>query len=160
MFSNILRAHCFAELKHDGQMYGKYPYIFHCDMVAVFVEKYLGAYATEDVIVAGVLHDLIEDTSTTREEIADHFGDRVAELVWLLTNKVDKEYTYNLIRTDVYATGIKLCDRWANVKSGEKNDKYRKEHALFRKCLYRPGEYDVLWNLIETRLEWSDTSEG
>lgn len=157
MYSSIIRAYSYAENKHDGQMYGKHPYIFHCNTVAMHTEKYVGG---GDIMIAALLHDVLEDTETTKKEIDELFGVRVGDLVDLLTNRIDKRYTFDRIRTDIHAVGIKLCDRLANVSSGEKNEKYRKEHTLFRQCLYRPREYDELWAIIEEKLGLDNTSEG
>lgn len=80
----ILNAKDFAYKKHHGQTRkgsGK-PFVTHLDRVALNA-----SYLTEDidVIVAAFLHDTIEDTDTTVEEIREHFGDNVADLVNLET---------------------------------------------------------------------------
>ena len=54
------------------------PYIAHPVHVAMML---MGAGAPEDVVLAGVLHDTLEDTTVTRADIADTVGEHVAELV-------------------------------------------------------------------------------
>ena len=65
----------------------------------------------------------------------DEFGKEVSELVWLLTNHTDKraspEY-YEKLKSDPFATIIKLCDRIANVK-----------YSLAGKEKLHPNESDV-----------------
>lgn len=54
------------------------PYIQHPLAVAVILDR---LDFDEDVIIAGLLHDAVEDTAATLEEIRAGFGDRVAEIV-------------------------------------------------------------------------------
>lgn len=61
------------------------PYISHVMETAELVSKMTD---DEDVIIAALLHDVIEDTNRTAEDIADNFGGRVAELV--LSESEDK----------------------------------------------------------------------
>ncbi len=56
------------------------PYIEHAVETAQLVSTMTD---DEDVIIAALLHDVIEDTSCTAQDIADKFGDRVASLVLL-----------------------------------------------------------------------------
>src|SRR4051812_26999074 len=55
-----------------------FPYIAHPISVAEILDRF---ECGEDVIVAGFLHDTIEDTQVTAEEISAIFGDRIAALV-------------------------------------------------------------------------------
>ena len=54
------------------------PYISHPYAVALLLSE---AGCSEDVIIAGILHDTVEDTSLTLEYICDNFGRKVAEIV-------------------------------------------------------------------------------
>lgn len=77
----IIRALEFAARAHDGQFRkdaAKTPYFSHPAGVGLILVK-IGC--AEDVIIAGILHDVIEDTKHTYEEIAEEFGSDVAELV-------------------------------------------------------------------------------
>ena len=70
----------FATLKHQGQKRKgtDIPYIVH----PMEVMQILTANGCEeDVVIAGILHDTLEDTATEREELVEIFGERVATLV-------------------------------------------------------------------------------
>lgn len=54
------------------------PYVTHPYAVGLYLLK---AGCTEEVVAAGILHDTLEDTETTHEELAETFGVRVADLV-------------------------------------------------------------------------------
>lgn len=61
---------------HEGQMYGEVEYWYHPIEVANTLE-----YPTEIQWKAAILHDVLEDTEATYEEIESLFGRRVADLV-------------------------------------------------------------------------------
>jgi len=63
-----------APRKGDGQL----PFIVHPVTVALILSRYT---SDEDTIIAGLLHDTIEDTSVTAEEIEKAFGDKVRDTV-------------------------------------------------------------------------------
>ena len=74
------KAITFATKVHEGQLRKgtEIPYILHPLEAAAIV----GTMTTDDEIISGaVLHDVVEDTDTTVEQIRGLFGDRVAELV-------------------------------------------------------------------------------
>lgn len=76
----IEKAMQFAAVKHDGQ-YRKesnIPYITHPLGVAMILQQ---TKVSEEVVAAGILHDTLEDTHTTEEELMEHFGRRVLQLV-------------------------------------------------------------------------------
>lgn len=56
------------------------PYASHLAGVAILLARY---GFDDEVVAAGALHDCIEDTGVRREQLAELFGPRVAELVWL-----------------------------------------------------------------------------
>jgi (p)ppGpp synthase/HD superfamily hydrolase len=75
-----------ASVAHAGQIRngsGGLPYIEHPTAVAARLERH--GYA-EEVIAAALLHDVVEDSDVTVEEIREQFGDRVAELVAALSD--------------------------------------------------------------------------
>ena len=82
----ILRAAAFAAAKHGEQKrkYSGEPYITHPLEVAARVAE---CTDDADVIIAAVLHDTLEDTQTTYDEIAQKFGHDVAILVYELTDR-------------------------------------------------------------------------
>lgn len=76
----IFKAIAFAQKAHQGQYRKgtKLPYIVHPLGVMEILSRY---QASEDLMIAGILHDTLEDTSTTAEEIEKRFGKRIKELV-------------------------------------------------------------------------------
>ncbi|MBF0282878.1 MAG: HD domain-containing protein [Magnetococcales bacterium] len=79
----VLRAVSFAAVKHQGQRRksaGDVPYINHPVAVAETVRNVGGVEALE-VILAALLHDTLEDTATTPEELQASFGPAVLALV-------------------------------------------------------------------------------
>ncbi len=78
--NKIQRAVLFAAKKHATQVRKgtNTPYIVHPLGV---METLIHAGASENAIVAGILHDTLEDTNTTYAELAKNFGNRVADIV-------------------------------------------------------------------------------
>ena len=77
----IERAIALAVRSHEGQVRkgdGQLPYIVHPVTVALILSRYTG---DEDTIIAGLLHDTLEDTPVTPEEIEREFGSKVREMV-------------------------------------------------------------------------------
>jgi (p)ppGpp synthase/HD superfamily hydrolase len=75
-----------ASAAHAGQIRngsGGLPYIEHPVAVAARLER--DGYG-DDVLAAALLHDVVEDSETTVEELREEFGDRVAELVAALSD--------------------------------------------------------------------------
>ncbi len=77
---------------HDNQ-YRKnkklLPYISHCYNVALILQR---AGFSDDVIIAGILHDTVEDTNLTLDVIKKEFGKNVADMIRKLTNKEGLSY--------------------------------------------------------------------
>lgn len=74
------RALVFAAMAHDGgyRKGGKQPYIVHPIETSFIVASITD---DEEVIAAAALHDVIEDTDVSKEELRQVFGERIAELV-------------------------------------------------------------------------------
>jgi len=85
MITTIDKAMFFAEMAHSGQTrkYSDDPYITHPVRVSKIVAD---AGGSDDMIVAALLHDVVEDTSVTHDEILDKFGSDVSDLVFGLTD--------------------------------------------------------------------------
>lgn len=124
------KAFCFAVEKHSGQTrkMNNVPYILHPAEVAAIVGT-----MTDDreVLAAAVLHDTVEDTDTTLEEIRENFGKRVALLVMTETEEkradlppaetwqLRKEETL-LILQNTKDEGVKMMwlgDKLSNIRS-------------------------------------------
>jgi len=109
-----------AEAAHRGQMRDEgTPYIVHPVRVALTLANELEIYAPR-LICSALLHDVIEDSPTTRTEIAAMFDEEVAEIVWLLTKFDDVLLADYLAAIEAAAaTGaalVKLCDRLDNLR--------------------------------------------
>ena len=76
----IDKAIAFATVAHQGQVRKAtyIPYITHPFSVAMLLSQ---VGCSEDVIIAGLLHDTLEDTETTFEELRLEFGETIAEYV-------------------------------------------------------------------------------
>lgn len=104
----------FAALKHAGQVRKgtDVPYLVHPVEVAMVLQS---LHCQTDVIVAGFLHDTIEDTDTTFEEIEALFGTRVASVV-AEVSEVSKKRAY--VKAHTYspdAIRVKAADLICNV---------------------------------------------
>ena len=101
---SLLRAASFAARKHMGQKRadGVTPYFSHVSRVTLILSHVFGV-RDEELLTAALLHDTLEDTATDYDEIEDHFGARVADMVVLLTknNMMPKER-----REDEYAARL------------------------------------------------------
>ena len=84
MTTRLLRARRFAERRHQGQVArdGASPYFDHVAAVARLLEE---AGVADNVLCAAYLHDLVERTPTSNEEVGRRFGRAVAGLVDVVT---------------------------------------------------------------------------
>jgi len=77
--TRILKAYSVAERAHEGQKRASgEPYITHCVAVAKILAE---MHVPPDMIIAGLLHDTVEDTDLTLEEINEDFGPGIAGMV-------------------------------------------------------------------------------
>lgn len=97
------------------------PYINHLTEVAELVAL---AGGDTDVIIAAILHDAIEDVGVTREQIASHFGDRIADLVVEVTDDKSlpkqERKTLQVLHAPHKSPGaklIKVADKTSNLRS-------------------------------------------
>lgn len=75
----VLRAYHLAEQAHEGQKRASgEPYIRHCLAVANILSE---MRVTPEVVVAGLLHDTVEDTTITLSDLRRDFGEEIARLV-------------------------------------------------------------------------------
>lgn len=130
MSEKLDKAIAFAIKAHSGQTrkMDKSPYILHPLEDAAIVN---GITHDEDVIVAAVLHDTVEDTDTTIEEIKEMFGERVAYYVADETEdkradrppeetwKIRKEETLKILKEadDINVKILWLGDKVSNMRS-------------------------------------------
>lgn len=118
-------AYIYAREKHEGgfRKDGK-KYITHPIKVAELVRQYFSKQAhSNELIVAAYLHDVVEDTDATIEDIKRKFGEYVAYLVNSVTNDDEEKnamgktnYLCNkILNMNEEPLNLKLCDRLANV---------------------------------------------
>lgn len=150
----------FALERHGDQKYGEQPYSVHLDEVARISSSY-GSKAT----VIAYLHDVVEDTETTLDEIRTVFGEFVSNCVSILTDesginrKARKHKTYKKMAAvsgrEELALLVKAADRLANLRASnaqnnqKKLDLYKNEHAVFKESVYRPDLCEPIWDEIE-----------
>ena len=105
----------FAAEKHRKQKRKEgAPYIYHPMKVAEIVKD--AGYGIEYQIVA-ILHDVLEDTKTSEEEISDRFGNEILEAVKLLTRPKDadeSEYVNAILKNHMAAV-VKNADKISNL---------------------------------------------
>lgn len=166
MSGAVEKAREFAVRAHGNQRYGEYPYSYHLDAVAYILTPF-----GEEAQIAGYLHDVIEDTTTSVSELRQRFGDRIAACVLLVSdepgsNRKERKVKTNEKLAQVESEGelallVKAADRLANLRmsvrdnSGSKLEMYRREHSAFRQAAYRPGLCDELWHEMDRILEVS-----
>jgi len=135
--SLLQRAYVFSAKVHEGQerLSGE-PYLVHpLEVAGILVDLHMD----ETTVAAGLLHDTIEDTLTTEEEIQRRFGDQVAFLVAGLTKIAKLEFTSARERQaenfrkmllamskDIRILLIKLADRLHNMRTLQHMDEDRR----------------------------------
>ena len=116
----------FAARRHTGQQRkgrGNEPYVNHLAEVANLLSTASDATDAE-LVAAGWLHDTIEDTATTCEELAQKFGERVATLVVEVTDDMTlpkQERRHKQVvdapRKSPGAKLIKIADKVSNIRA-------------------------------------------
>lgn len=157
----------FALVSHGDQRYGLFPYVHHLDAVVGQLVRFHGAEIEEDLLVAGVLHDVLEDTPVTVESVRERFGSRVTELVHAVTKEPGvtlrerDQVTWRKIVETEGAVRLKLADRIANVDAcwetrSRKLFKYKAEYPRFRGALYTDarGPEAAMWAALDDLLGW------
>jgi GTP pyrophosphokinase/guanosine-3',5'-bis(diphosphate) 3'-pyrophosphohydrolase len=103
--------------------------------VAVSLVDELEIYAPR-LVSSALLHDVIEDSPVTRQQIAEMFGEEVAEIVWLLTKFEDVSLPAYLnaieAASDTGAALVKLCDRLDNLRFLAHSPKAEKKRRYIR----------------------------
>lgn len=142
----VTKALEFATLKHAGQLrkYTYEPYIVHPIEVAELVRW---AGGSDEDIATALLHDTVEDTDATNEDIVAMFGVGIAIKVWFLTDGIPMSAGSRKVRKKLEAdrmvnapagvANVKVADFISNTKSIAKYDRgfarvylLEKEYAL------------------------------
>ena len=157
----------FAVEAHQGtERRGKsYPYIIHPMEAASIVATIT---SDQEMLAAAILHDTVEDTDVTLEQVREQFGDRVAELVQHETAPLDESLPWRekkaaqvkqLVDASYDCKVVALGDKLSNMR-GIAWD-YRKMGDEVWKLFHAPnGKTDVEWyyrSLGKALSELSDT---
>lgn len=160
------RAYVFAMKKHGAQLRASGdPYYSHPVEVAGILTKFKLDTAS---IIAGLLHDTVEDTDTTVEEVRSLFGDQVAQLVDGLTklamieqksanNKQAENFRKLLLAMseDIRVLLIKLADRLHNMRTLHFLQKPEKRARIAKETLdiYAPLAERIGMQEVKSELE-------
>ena len=163
--SKIISAYEFAAKAHEGQFRSSgQPYIIHPLAVA---EILLDLGMDTDTICAALLHDVVEDTEATSEQLAKRFGRDVANLVDGVT-KLTKIPIFNkeqqqaenirkimlAMSQDIRVIIIKLCDRLHNMRTLEFRPEHKQRHtALETMNVYAPIAHRLGIKAVQEELE-------
>ncbi len=135
----VKRAHKIAEKAHSGQFRKSgEPYISHPLSVALILAELKLDYFC---IVAAILHDCIEDTSVTKDDVRDQFGEQVAHIVEGVSKLTNLEFTSSTqkqaqnfqklilaMSKDMRVMIIKLADRLHNMRTIDSMSEEKKIH--------------------------------
>ena len=161
----IKKAYEYAKTLHEGQYrQSGEPYIIHPLNVAYILAE---MHADRDTVCAGLLHDTIEDTKTTKEDIAHDFNQEIANLVDGVTklakmnfstkeeqNSANTRKIITGITNDVRIIIIKLADRLHNMRTIEyKSEFKRKENSIETMEIFVPLAYSIGAYRIKSELE-------
>jgi len=169
----IRAAYDMARMAHSGQKRRDgSPYVTHC-IAAADISVDIGL--DEDSIIAALLHDVIEDTSLTHEDIARQFGTVVADIVEGVTKLTRVQYTSkedeqaeNLrkmllaMAKDIRVILIKIADRLHNMRtmawqSPEKQkSKSLETMEIYAPIAHRLGMQRAKWELEDLSLQYLD----
>jgi (p)ppGpp synthase/HD superfamily hydrolase len=122
----LAKAYSFAANAHVNQRrknQNQDPYINHpIEVARILIEE--GGVTDVNVIIAGICHDCIEDTSVTPEEIKEHFGEKICSIVMEVTDdkKLPKDerkqlQIVNAPHKSHEAKLVKLADKLHNLRS-------------------------------------------
>ena len=169
----LFAAFQYADNAHSGQLRKDgSPFVTHPLAVAEIVAE---LELDTDSIIAALLHDCIEDTGSTHEEIAKLFGPAVADLVEGVTKLTRVQYTSkeeeqmeNLrkmlmaMAKDIRVILIKLADRTHNMRTMEyqtaekQRQKSLETMEIYAPIAHRLGMQRIKWELEDLSLKYLD----
>ncbi len=169
--ADILRAYDYAFKHHDGQLRKSgEPYIMHPVAVAVNIAQ---MDLDAESIMAGLLHDTIEDTEASYNEVAKEFGEAVAMLVDGVTKLTQMEHTsystkeeqqvedlrkmFIAMAKDIRVVMIKLADRLHNMRTIQfQREQKQKDISVETMEIYAPLAHRL--GIQRVKLELEDRS--
>lgn len=130
LLNKIEKAYQYAKTKHEGQLRKNGdPYLYHLLSTAYNLTLW---HLDPASIQAGLLHDILEDTPTTHEELVKEFGEEIADLVLAVTKvshfakenraEIKSDYLRKLylsLAHDIRVIIIKMADRLHNIRTIE-----------------------------------------
>ena len=161
----IIKAYELANKLHEGQFrQSGEPYINHPLEVAYILSE---MNADSDTICAALLHDVLEDSDISKEELSKEFNETVAELIDGVTkisklnfadnkeaNMANTRKIITSITKDVRIIIIKLADRLHNMRTMEHKEEFKqKENSLETMEIFVPLAYYIGAYRIKTELE-------
>ena len=169
--SVIIKAYEIARSLHDGQFRKSgEPYIIH----PVAVAKILAQFGMDnETVIAGLLHDVVEDTRYTREQLAEDFDEKIADLVEGVTKLTNISYDsseaaqaenfrkmFLAMSKDIRVLIVKLADRLHNMRTLEyMPTEKRKTKAMETLEIYAPlagrlGIFSIKFELEDLALKY------
>ena len=175
--AKVAKAYRFAaEFHRDQRRRSGEPYINHPVEVALILADDL--HMDEDTICAALLHDTVEDTPATLDQVAELFGPTVAELVDGVTKltsievtSMDEKQALNLrkmflaMSKDIRVVIIKLADRLHNMRTlaalppDRRIFKARETMDVYAPLADRLGMSSVKWELEDLAFFWLEPEE-
>ena len=169
----IQRAYEYADEKHKNQLRkSEEPYIIHPLAVAEIVAE-IGL--DTDAITAALLHDCLEDTDASFEEISRMFGETVANLVEGVTKLTRVQYStmeeqqmenlrkmFMAMSKDIRVILIKIADRLHNTRTlqyqtpAKQISKSMETMEVYAPLAHRLGMQKIKWELEDTSLQYLD----
>ena len=174
--ADVAKAFAVAEEAHEGQLrHSGEPYFTHPLAVADIIAD-LGLDNT--TIIAGVLHDVVEDTNVTLDDITNAFSPEIAKLVDGVTKLKKYEFTskeeqqseslrkmFLAMAQDIRVVIIKLADRLHNMRTlkyqseNKQLEKARETLDIYAPLAHRLGISTIKWELEDLSLKFLEPDE-
>lgn len=134
------------------------PVLVHSLKIALYLYKY--EYEI-NVVIGALLHDLVEDTDTTIDDIKTNFGHKVADLVYLLTMnfKIENYHEQFVANFDKLANNkdaviIRCADimdnaRYIKLAPKETQEKVKEKHIYFYNKFKEILQHEPFWQEFE-----------
>ena len=169
----LYKAYCYAAKAHEGQTRKDgSPYITHPLAVANIVAD---LKLDTDALCAALLHDCIEDTKSTHEDISREFSPTIADLVEGVTKLTRINYVsmeekqmetlrkmLMAMSKDIRVILVKLCDRLHNMRTMQyqtpekQREKSRETLEIYAPIAHRLGMQRIKWELEDLSLKYLD----